>query len=110
MGVSVKSRSRTRNTADNSITLPTDNFTKVEEACRAFGCVPYFAIVADANERIQIFLPSMPHLRDNCPDRKHAAYWKLSPQQLAQHLKDEQIMMFQFEYKTTRWWQPRATS
>ena len=109
-GVSVKSRSRTDNTADDSITIPADNFTKAQEACDAFGCVPYFAIVVDAKETIRVFLMSMSHLQQVCPVAKSAAYWKVAPQHLVKHLRDEQIMMFQFESKTNRWWKPHAAS
>ena len=51
MGISVKSRSRLREgSGEESVTIPNDNFEKVEEACAAFGCVPYFAVVVDAKD------------------------------------------------------------
>lgn len=109
MGVSVKSRSRTPHTADDSITIPADSFTKARKASDAFGCAPYFAIVVDAKETIRVFLMSMAHLLDVCPVRQRAAYWKVSRQYLNKHLADDQIMVFQFEAKTVRWWKSRAT-
>jgi Holliday junction resolvase-like predicted endonuclease len=104
MGVSVKSRSRTPHTADASITIPADSFTKAKKASDAFGCVPYFAIVVYAKETIRVFITSMTHFLEVCPVRQRGAYWKVSPQCLNKHLTDDKIMMFQFEAKTIRWW------
>jgi Holliday junction resolvase-like predicted endonuclease len=109
MGVSVKSRSRTSHTANDSITIPADNFTKAQKASDAFGCVPYFAIVVDAKETIRVFITSMAHFMKVFPVRQHAAYWKVSRQYLNKHLTDDKIMVFQFEAKTIRWWKTPTT-
>src|ERR1051326_6079977 len=53
MGISVKSRSRTKKAEQDYITIPNDNFIKVATACTAFGCAPYFAIVVDAGDTIR---------------------------------------------------------
>src|SRR5437899_11183799 len=52
IGVSVKSRCRIAGTEAECVSIPADNFEKTAVACKAFGCVPYFAIVVDADENI----------------------------------------------------------
>ena len=105
MGVSVKSRSRVLRHADESITLAADSFSKTRTACEAFGCKPYFAIVADVRDKIRVFLMSMDHLLRVCPVRKRGAYWKISKRYLDQHYADPEIMIFEFTTKTHRWWE-----
>ena len=48
MGVSVKSRCRNIGKESTVLNVANDNFKKAELACKAFGCVPYIAIVVDA--------------------------------------------------------------
>jgi len=47
MGISVKSRTRTPGTENEYVIVKSGDFDKVEAACEAFGCLPYFAIVVD---------------------------------------------------------------
>ena len=47
MGISVKSRSRNTGKEGQYLSIPNDTFPKVEAACKAFGCIPYFAVVVD---------------------------------------------------------------
>lgn len=109
MGISVKSRSRTPETEDDSITVPADSFGKAQQASEAFGCVPYFAVVVDAGDTIRVFLMSMSHFLKVCPIRKRAAYWKVSPSYLKQHMADDQIRVFEFQTRTVRWWEMDTT-
>jgi Holliday junction resolvase-like predicted endonuclease len=47
MGISVKSRSRNNGKEGQYVHIPNDHFDKVQEACKAFDCVPYMAVVVD---------------------------------------------------------------
>jgi Holliday junction resolvase-like predicted endonuclease len=104
MGISVTSRSRDLKHSDESITLSADRFPKAEEACKAFGCAPYFAIVADARDTIRVFLMRQAYLLEVCPLRTAGAYWKISVKYLEQHYADPEIMIFELATKTHRWW------
>ena len=65
LGVSVKSRSRYVGTESVSVNLPRKGFDKAREACKAFGCIPYYAIVVDAAaDVIRCFLLSLTHLEN----------------------------------------------
>jgi len=108
MGISVKSRSRDPRHADESITLSADIFKKAHVACRAFDCVPYFAIVADVRDMIRVFIMTMEHLLQVSPLRKHGAYWKITKPYLSQYYADPEIMIFEFKTNTHRWWDDRT--
>src|SRR3989338_7630563 len=45
MGISVKSRCRNTGKEGQYVSIPKKNFDKAMKAAKAFGCVPYFAIV-----------------------------------------------------------------
>jgi Holliday junction resolvase-like predicted endonuclease len=109
MGVSVKARSRDLRHADESITLAADSFDKAQAACRAFDCIPYFAIVADVRDMIRVFLMPMTHLLKVCPVRERGAYWKISKRYLDKHYEDPEIMIFDFKTNTHRWWDERGS-
>jgi hypothetical protein len=105
MGISVKSRTRTTKTEQDSITIPNDNFEKAEAACSAFGCVPYFAIVVDAGETIRAFILSKCHLLECFPQGKTAMYWKMTDEYLKRYAADPEIKTFEFKTQTSRWWE-----
>src|SRR5687767_1281979 len=56
MGISVKARSRSTGTEETHIKIERSNIEKLQQACEAFGCTPYFAIVIDAGPVIRCFL------------------------------------------------------
>ena len=60
MGISVKSRSRFAGSESVSLSWKVD-YRKVDQACEAFRCQPYYAIVVDAGDRIRLFLVSKKH-------------------------------------------------
>lgn len=55
MGISVKSRSRSAGTESTSLNISHDNLDKLDTACAAFSCQPYYAIVIDAAVSILAF-------------------------------------------------------
>jgi Holliday junction resolvase-like predicted endonuclease len=104
MGISVKSRSRNIGAEEEYVSIPNTNFSKVEAACEAFGCMPYFAIVVDAGNTIRGFILSMDHLLKISPKGKTSSGWKMSKRYLELYEKDPDIKMFEFKTRTTRWW------
>ena len=103
MGISVKSRSRAEGTEGSYISIPNDNFDKVEKACQAFNCAPYFAIVSDEKDKIYVFILSMNHLRKFSNGKKVFA-WQMTPKHLERYYKDKEIIIFEFDYKNHNWW------
>ncbi len=67
MGISVKSRSRNAGKESEFVSIKNDNFKKAKNVCNAFGCIPYFAIVVDADDKIIDFILSMAELEKIAP-------------------------------------------
>jgi len=104
MGISVKSRSRKEGKEGDSLTIGNENFDKARKACESFGCIPYFAIVIDAKDKIYCFILSMKKLLKMFPGRKSNLYWKMRKDYLDRYYKDPEIKVFEFTHKTHRWW------
>ncbi len=104
MGISVKSRSRNEGKEGQYLSIPGDNFTKIDAACLAFGCAPYFAIVVDEGATIHCFIVSKEHLLMLFPVGKEVSGWKMSRSWLAKYMADPEIKYFCFEHRTPKWW------
>jgi Holliday junction resolvase-like predicted endonuclease len=105
MGISVKSRTRTRGTEGESVTIPAKDFDKIQAACAAFGCSPYLAVVVDAASAIRVFVTPLAHLLELCPRSNSASYWKMSKRHVTKYEADPKVMVFQLSTRIRRWWE-----
>ncbi len=103
MGISVKTSSRNRGTEGTVVRIDRDNIRKLTDACKSFGCVPYFAIVVDAGNAIRCFIVTLPYLVTRSGKTK-GLYWGMRPKDLKHYLIDQEVIAFEFESKTVRWW------
>ncbi len=104
MGISVKARCRTTGTENDTLGITNNNFPKVEAACEAFGCQPYFAIVIDRGSMIYAFITSMEHLLELFPQGQIRSYWQMTDEWLERYKNDPEIKSFIFQHETTTWW------
>jgi Holliday junction resolvase-like predicted endonuclease len=104
MGISVKSRTRNEGAEKDFVSLPADNFDKIDAACAAFGCRPFFAIVVDAGDIIRVFITSVENVLKLYPRTPAGSGWRMSPAHLEKYAGDSEIMMFEFQTKHGRWW------
>lgn len=104
MGISVKGRSRDIGTEKTHMNIPIDNFSKVDKACEAFGCVPYFAILVDGADAIKIFILRKKKLLDICPPGKSVSIWKMGDIYFEKYKNDKEIIIIEFKYNTLNWW------
>lgn len=104
MGISVKSRSRNEGKEGQYLSIPNDHSEKIDAACKAFGCQPYFAIVVDEASLIQCFIISKAHLLNLFPAGKAVSGWKMSKVWLERYAADPEIKYFSFEHSTPKWW------
>jgi Holliday junction resolvase-like predicted endonuclease len=106
MGISVKSRTRLEGTETDTVNIPADDFKKIDDACRAFMCKPYIAVVVDAKDTIRVFIVSKEHLLALYPEfpQKANCYWKMSPTDLEKYDKDEDVKAFELKTKDGHWW------
>lgn len=104
MGISVKSRSRNPGTEETYVRIRNDDLRKIREACRAFGCVPYVAIVVDASDVVRVFITSLEHLLEIYTPAKTSIGWKMDNKHVAQYYSDRHVMIFELHTSTKRWW------
>jgi len=104
MGISVKSRSQSEGKEEDHMNISNDNFDKVQMACDAFGCKPYFAIVFDSREKIRVFILSMDEMIRIHPPGKSVSVWPMSKKKVEEYYNNKEIKIFEFSHKTHRWW------
>ena len=104
MGISVKARSRNPGTEGTYLSIPNENFAKLEAACAAFGCDPYFAIMVDEADHISAFVMSAAVLGEIHPQRERVCSWKMSAAWLQRYQADSRIIKFGFASSTSQWW------
>jgi Holliday junction resolvase-like predicted endonuclease len=110
MGISVKGRSRNLGKEGEHMAIRNDHFEKVEAACTAFGCVPYFAIVIDEETKIYAFILSMAELLQMFPRGSRVSAWKMTAQHLARYRQNPNIVMFEFSHSIHQWFAGTAPS
>jgi len=104
MGISVKSRSRGEGKEKESVSIGKDDFDKIKRACKSFACVPYFAIVVDAKDKIYCFILSMKRLLKMFPVGKNTLEWKMGEEYLDRYNRDPEIKIIEFIHRTYCWW------
>lgn len=104
MGISVKGRSRNPGKEETNVRIGKEDLQKAREACKAFGCVPYFAIVVDAADCIRVFITSMEHFVKLHLPATTSVGWKRRRQYLHWYCNNPEIMMFELYTTTRRWW------
>lgn len=104
MGISVKSRSRNPGTEGTYLSIPNDNFEKLETACSAFGCEPFFAIVVDEADLITAYILPASLLQDLHPQKEKITSWKMSARWRQKYENDKKIIKFSFVTRTDQWW------
>lgn len=104
MGISVKCRSRNAGTENTSLNIPNDNLQKLDGACNAFGCKPYFAIVIDGADTITAFILSKDYLISLSPPGEKVISWKMTSAWLEKYHADKEIKMFKCSTSTPNWW------
>ncbi|NLI97567.1 hypothetical protein GX441_02775 [bacterium] len=105
-GISVKSRTRKHGTETEGIYIDNDEFEKVQKACKAFGCIPYYALVADLEiqNKIWVFILSMKKILSLYEKGKNVLSWKMTPKLIESYKNDKDIKMIVFSYTTLQWW------
>lgn len=104
LGISVTSRRCNPGREQAHVRIPSDDVVKVEAACAAFGCVPYFAIVIDVADTIRVFLLTMEHLHRLCLTETGASC-RMAAKHVAQYIDDPNIKTCKLRTSIARWWQ-----
>jgi len=104
IGISVKSRSRNKGKESQYVSIPNDNIDKIEYACKAFNCKPYFAIVVDEINKIYMFILSKEKMLSMFPKGKRVIAWKMTKKHIQKYMNDKDIKSMIFHYKYLNWW------
>ena len=104
MGISVKSRSRSESAEGTSINIQKDDIVKAQEACKAFGCKPYFAMVVDEKGLIRVFLLSVRHLLRLRPGGAKVSSWAMSDKELQRYRDNKNVKWIELGMHEGRWW------
>jgi Holliday junction resolvase-like predicted endonuclease len=108
MGISVKARSRNPGTEGTGLRIPKEDLPKLEAACKAFSCAPYFAIVVDAADLIRVWIMDRPRfLQLSKRKTNQHIYWRMGKRQVAAYETDPSIITFEFSSRTRNWWPER---
>jgi len=106
MGISVKSRTRSAGTEKGYVKIPKEDFRKIDAACEAFGCQPYFAVMVDAGDTIRVFITTRTHILQLYPSTRAGSGWRMSQDWLTQYADDREVMTFELSARHGRWWKP----
>jgi Holliday junction resolvase-like predicted endonuclease len=93
MGISVKSRSRSSKNKNQYLSIHFNEFTQVDSACNAFGCVPYFAIVIDEPSQINMYLLSKEKLLSFNVRGTEIFAWKMTEKHRSLYRNDQEIRL-----------------
>lgn len=104
MGVSVKGRSRKDGRDGEGLLIRNETFPKVDAACKAFACKPYFALVIDEKDIIKVFIMNKETLLKYSPIGKTNITWKMTKVWTEKYAKDKEIMSIEFCHKAINWW------
>lgn len=104
MGISVKSRSRNEGKEGTYLSIPNENINKIEIACNAFNCNPYFAIVVDEKSKIWIFILSLKKLLEIHNKGEKVISWKMNDTHLSKYINDKEINIIELDYSIKNWW------
>ena len=99
LGISVKCRSRAEARDEAGVNLLHANDEKIEAACRAFGCVPYVAVVVDQGDTVRGYLATLQHVRTHYPGQS----WRMSSAMTQQYEIDPRVEWFELASRTGNW-------
>ena len=99
LGISVKCRSRAEAGDEAGVNLLHANDRKIEDACRAFGCVPYVAVVVDQGSTVRGYLTTLAHARTQYPGQS----WRMSKSLIKRYEGDPMIEWFELANQAGDW-------
>ncbi len=99
LGISVKCRSRAEPMDQAGVNLLHANDEKIEAACRAFGCVPYVAVVVDQGDTVRGYLATLQHVRTQYPGQS----WRMTSAMTKQYEVDPHVEWFELAARAGNW-------
>jgi hypothetical protein len=113
LGITVKSRTRTRGTEGTQVTVFRGNDRqKLLEACEAFRCEPWIAVYVEATECADVYLTSLDNYDRNYRRREGRAVddWKMREKDRRQYDGDLNVRHVTVGFHFTNWWKQEEVS
>ena len=108
LGITVKSRTRCKGSECISVNLLSNRKSdriKIQEACRAFGCVPWIGIYVETENEAYIYLTSLKNYEDKYMMKNKAVDdWKMSKDYIEKYAKDPEVRHVKFKFDNNKWW------
>ena len=99
LGISVKCRSRSEAGDEAGVNLLHADDERIEDACRAFGCVPYVAVVVDQGDTVRGYLTPLHHARTEYPGQS----WQMTTLMARRYEIDPNIEWFELVNRAGNW-------
>ena len=96
MGISVKTRTRDLKTKEDTLNISRSEIPKVDFACQAFKCQPYFALIIDQVDIIRGFLLSKKLLLKYGGSGQKVLAWKMSDSWIKEYETNNSIQKISF--------------
>ncbi len=113
LGITVKSRTRTKGTETGSVYLfreRKDDRQKLLDACEAFNCEPWVAVYAECDTCADLFLTSLANYESKYrPGKPHAVDgWRMTERFIREYASDREVKHIRLDFKAENWWKPMA--
>ena len=110
LGISVKSRTRTKYFKNDSVNIFSyqkgkNDRAKVLKACEAFGCEPWIAIYVEWQEEADLYLLSLEHYDKEYRGKLNRAmdYWKMGKKHIQKYQNDPDVKHIHMQFCSTSW-------
>jgi hypothetical protein len=104
MGISVKCRSRDEGKESEEINIYDKDLKYMDEACKTFGCVPYFAFVVDTHDETRIFILTKEKFLQFSPLKTTYCGWKMTEKHVEKYKNDKDVKIIEFKHEVHSWW------
>jgi len=107
LGITVKSRTRTRGQESVSVTVFKDKSerTKLFAACKYFGCQPWVAVYVEVENSADLYLTPLQHYEQKLRGgkQKNLFDWSMSLERKKQYGYDPLVKHVRINFDHTRW-------
>lgn len=110
LGITVKTRSRIKQSEHHPVTLfkkyrnKTDDRQKLLDACKAFGCEPWLAVYVETADFADLYLTSLAHYDATYRgEGKAVDNWSMSRRRKKQYANDPEVKHIMMKFQETNW-------
>jgi len=110
LGITVKSRTRTKGKEKNSVNIfyyqkKKDDRKKLMDACSVFGCKPWIAVYVETTSDAEIYFTSLDHYLNKYQggNKKAIDDWKMTNKHREEYEKDSEVKHIKIEFDQKNW-------